>query len=239
MLRQFIKQPLWFSLALLSLMPLPLQNRGERGEFIIHQSGVQIGKDSYQIKPNGRLLVVTGEVNISLPQLKLYQKPVLKLDDQLEPTEFFVQANSNGKNVTMSFTFAGGTAWVQTQLEDRSRVEEVAYPKGAVLLANNVFHHMIILVRKYCPDKGKERSLTVFPNIRATIADKGEDEFQWKDKTIRLRRLFVTIGGKLGQTVWIDNNKRIIRMSIPLQAIEVALGGYEEIMGQVGKPVNP
>jgi hypothetical protein len=239
MLKQFVRQPVWLSLALLSLMPFSLQSREEKGEFIIYQSGGQIGRDSYQIRPEGDAWVLAGEVTLSLPQLQLSQKPVLKLDSLLEPTQFFVQATTNGKNVTVSFTFANGTASIQTRTNDRTRNEDVAYPEGAVLLANNVFHHMLILVRKYYPDKGKERSLTVFPNIPATIADKGEDEFQWRGKPLRLRRLFITIGGRLAETVWIDHAKRIIRLSVPAQSLEVALSGYEQIVDQTGKPVSP
>lgn len=201
----------------------------EKGEFIILQSGNKIGTEKYEIKQVGEEIIASGETILSVPQLQLKQKSFLKLDKKLQPIKFSVDAEVNGQPQKAIFNFTEKVIKIQNEVDGQKTTQEIPNQENMVLIANNVFHHINILVRKYDFAQGGKQEFVAVPSVPVEIEYKGEDKFQLKGKDLKFKRLFMTIGAQVAQNVWVDDDKRIIKMSIPLQAADVILKSYEEI----------
>lgn len=206
-----------------------LEAQVEKGEFIIIQGGSKIGTEKYEIKQVGGDIIASGETILSIPQLQLKQKSFLKLNKKLQPIEFSVDAEVNGQPQKSSFIFSEKIIKIQNEVSGQKTTQEIPNQENIVLIANNVFHHINILVRKYDFARGGQQEFVAVPSVSVKIEDKGEDKFQLKGKSLKFKRLFITIGAQVAQNVWVDDDKRIIKMSIPLQAVDVILTSYEEI----------
>lgn len=206
-----------------------LEAQDEKGEFIIIQSGSKIGTEKYEIKQVGKNIIASGETMLSIPQLQLKQKSFLKLNKEFQPIELTVEAEVNGQPQKSSFIFTEKVIKIQNEVNGQKSTQEIPNQENMVIIANNVFHHINVLVRKYDYNKGGEQEFIAVPSVPVKIVDKGYNKFQLKGKSLKLKRLFMTLGEQIAQNVWIDEQKRIIKMSIPLQAIDVILKGYEEI----------
>lgn len=210
-------------------MSFILEAQVEKGEFIIIKGGSKIGTEKYEIKQVGEDIIASGETILSIPQLQLKQKSFLKLNKKLQPIEFSVDAEVNGQPQKSSFIFTEKIIKIQNEVSGQKTTQEIPNQENIVLIANNVFHHINILVRKYDIKKGGEQEFIAVPSMSVKIEDKGEDKFKLKGKSLKFKRLFMTIGEQFAQNVWINDEKRIIKMSIPLQAVDVILKSYEEI----------
>jgi len=217
------------SLILFFGMSFILEAQVEKGEFIIIQGGSKIGTEKYEIRQVGEDIIASGETILSIPQLQLKQKSFLKLNKKLQPIEFSVDAEVNGQPQKAIFNFTEKVIKIQNEVGVQKTTQEIPNQENIVLIANNVFHHINILVRKYDFTRGGKQEFVAVPSVSVKIEDKGEDKFQLKGKDLKFKRLFITIGAQVAQNVWIDDEKRIIKMSIPLQAVDVILKSYEEI----------
>ncbi len=225
---QALQKTILISLIILS-MNLILNAQSEKGEFVILQGGNKIGTEKYEIKQIGENVIASGETILSIPQLQLKQKSYLKLNKDLQPIEFTVDAVVNGIAQKSTFTFTEKLIKIQNEIGGQKTTQEIPNQENIVLIANNVFHHINILVRKYDFVKGKKQQFTAVPSVPVKVEYKGEDNFKFKEKTLKLKRLFMTIGTQFAQNVWVDEENRVIKMSIPLQNIEVYQKGYEGI----------
>jgi dienelactone hydrolase len=201
----------------------------ESGTFLLFQGGKQVGRESYVHQKDGGKDIWSGIVEIQAAGQQLKQSPRLVLTSGGKPISFDLVYSTGGAEQSLSYAFGDDSFTITAKggAQDSSRT--LPLPSNAVILANNVLHHNILVARRYDWKKGGRQELIAVPNTTLALEARGEDEFRLNGKTLKLRHLFLSIGGIIGANLWLDAGDRVIKVDIPLQRIEVYLLGFEKM----------
>ncbi len=201
----------------------------ESGSFLLFLAGRQVGRESYTHQKNGSQDLWSGTVDIQTGDTVLKQTPKLVLTADGRPVSFDLEYSTGGTAQSLSYAFGENNFTVTSKGSGKDGTEEFPMPEGAVVLANNVLHHEIILTRRYDWKKGGRQEFVAVPSTPVALDSRGTDEFVLNGRPITLRHLFLSIGGVIGANLWLDPQDRIIKVDLPLQRIAVFLEGYEKI----------
>jgi len=203
----------------------------ESGKFIAVLAGKPIGSESFTHQRQGDQDIWLGEVDLQAGGVNLKQKSRLVLNPQGRPIKYDLVYSSGGPEQSVSIAFGDKTYTFITkeQDKDKDKSDERPLPTNPVVLSNNVLHHNLLLARRYDWAKGGRQEFTAVPNTPLALESRQDEEFQLGNSVIRLRHLFLSIGGAIGANLWIDPKERLVKMDIPLQRAEVFLEGFEKI----------
>jgi dipeptidyl aminopeptidase/acylaminoacyl peptidase len=87
-------------------------------------------------------------------------------------------------------------------------------------------------VQRYDLERGvtQEFFAYVVPvEINIKIDDKRKDTVNFASSQVELRKFFVNVGGEVGVYVWVNDDGEVIKLSIPIQGIEVFKEGYKPV----------
>jgi len=203
----------------------------ESGKFIVVLAGKPIGSESFTHQRQGDQDIWLGEVDLQAGSVNLKQKSRLVLNPQSRPISYDLVFSSGGPEQSVSIAFRDKTYTFITkeQDKDKDKSDERPLPANPVVLSNNVLHHNLLLARHYDWAKGGRQEFTAVPNTPLALESRPDEEFRLGNSVIRLRHLFLSIGGAIGANLWMDSRERLIKMDIPLQRAEVFLEGFEKI----------
>ena len=201
----------------------------EKGAFLLYMAGKQVGRETYVHERNGKQDIWSGEVDIQTAGSQLKQKPRLVLSSDGKPVTFDLVYSTGGPEQAFSYTFAEDSFTVTSRGSSKDSAQQFSLPANAVVLANNVIHHNLLLARRYDGRKGGKQEFVALPSTPVSMETRGEDNFLISGNPLSLRHLFLSIGGVIGANLWLDSQERLIKMDIPLQRIEVFLEGFEKI----------
>jgi len=194
----------------------------ERGTFEILLGGQKIGTETYEIQSRETEIEVRGWVELSLNGQSLKQTTTLILSpafqlrryewQQQAPKQTFARVQFDGTKASMEFPLTADT------LDQREFLFETP---DLVVLDNNVFHHYLFLLRRYDFSRGGPQPVRilipqeVLPAL-VTLEDKGEET----QAGSRLRCLVMT--SEDNQVwLWLDENRQLVRLSVPQAKVEV------------------
>ncbi len=201
----------------------------ESGTFLLFLAGKQVGRETYVHQKEEDKDIWFGYVDIRTDDMTLTQKPRLVLNADGKPASFDLKYSTGGPEQTLSYAFSDSSFTVTSKGGEKDASEQFSLPSGAIVLANNVLHHEIILARRYDWGKGGRQEFTAVPNTPVSLDDRGIDEFLLNGRPVSLRHLFLTVGGVIGANLWLDGKDRVVKVDIPLQRITVFLEGYEKL----------
>jgi dienelactone hydrolase len=159
----------------------------------------------------------------------LKQKPRLVLSSEGKPVTFDLVYSTGGPDQAFIYAFAEDSFTVTSKGSPKDSTQQFSLPANAVVLANNVIHHNLLLARRYDWKKGGKQEFVALPSTTLSLETRAEDNFLISGNPLNLRHLFLSIGGVIGSNLWLDSHERLIKMDIPLQRIEVFLEGFEKI----------
>jgi dienelactone hydrolase len=220
----------WIGLVILyGSLPLPDAVTVESGTFLLFLAGKPVGRESYSHQKDDKQEIWSGTVEIQAAGQELKQKPRLVLTSEGKPISFDLVYSTGGAEQSLSYAFGDGSFTITAKGGEKDSTQELPLPANAVILANNVLHHNILVARRYDWKKGGRQELVAVPNTTLALEARGEEEFTVNGSAIKLRHLFLSIGGIIGANLWLDSSERLIKMDIPLQRIEVYLQGFEKM----------
>ncbi len=208
----------------------------ENGNFLFFLAGKQVGHESYLHQKSGDHDIWSGTVEIQTEGNTLKQEPRLVLTADGRPVSFDLSYSTGGPEQTLSYAFGENSVTVTSKGGQKDSTEQFPLPSGAVVLANNVLHHEIILARRYDWKKGGKQEFVAVPNTPVSLDSRGSDNFLLNGNPISLRHLFLSIGGVIGANLWLDSHDRLVKVDMPLQRITVFLEGYENLVSALKAP---
>jgi hypothetical protein len=117
---------------------------------------------------------------------------------------------------------------IRRTLTRNGRTSEVTAPvqPNTVILDFNVYHHYDYLVRRYDAVKGGRQIFSDFVplignDIQLAMTLMGDTELKYEKGSVAVSRYSVEFMGIAGGTLSVDKNKRLVRLVIPAQDLEV------------------
>ncbi len=201
----------------------------ESGTFLLFLAGRQVGSETYEHQRSGNQEIWSGAVDIRSSGMNLKQIPRLVFSAEGKPLTFDLVYSTGGPDQSFAYSFGEKNFTVTSKGAPKDSTREYPLPPNAVVLANNVLHHNLLLARRYDWRKGGRQEFIALPNTTLELESRGEDNFLLGGKPLNLRHLFLSIGGVIGANLWLDEKDRLIKMDLPLQRIEVFLEGYQKM----------
>src|SRR5438093_6534358 len=138
----------------------------ERGKFKILFNGEQIGEEQFQILGDGSNFKASAEIHLTVEREKenvtFHLNPTLQFTRLFEPISYQVvqEAGVNKTKARVNFKPGRSEAVYETGQEKDSR--EIELKPDVVILDDNVFHHYILLARRYDFLKGGLQEFAAF-----------------------------------------------------------------------------
>jgi hypothetical protein len=127
-----------------------------------------------------------------------------------------------------SYEVAVKGALIRRTLTRSGRTSEVTAPvqPNTVILDFNVYHHYDYLVRRYDAAKGGRQIFSDFVplignDIQLGMTLMGETELKYEKGSVAVSSYSIEFVGIAGGTLFVDKNKRLVRLVIPAQDLEV------------------
>ena len=195
----------------------------DKGKFRIMVSGQQVGKEEFEIGPNGSDWTAHGSSEIQSPQGNTHVSGTLTVHPDGTPAHY-EWSTQGAKKASSAIAFSGTSATVELHLEGaRPFTQQFTFTSPlVVVLDNNLYHQYALLARLYDWDKKGAQTFSVLvpqemtPGT-VTVDSMGEQELSGKKvQELRVRTedneidLFLD-GPKLVRVVAPAANAEIIR----------------------------
>ena len=127
-----------------------------------------------------------------------------------------------------SYEVAVKGALIRRTLTRSGRTSEATAPvqPNTVILDFNVYHHYDYLVRRYDAVKGGRQIFSDFVplignDIKLALTSMGDTELKYEKGSMAVSNYTVEFVGIAGGTLSVDKNRRLVRLVIPAQDLEV------------------
>lgn len=228
---------LWLAAAVFLAAPLALgaekasdkkasAENSERGIFRVFAGGKALGSETFEITTSPDGSEARADVQLSIEGQTTTQKARLSLGpaglprsyewNEETPKKSFVRVRFSQSKADVEFPMEGGSV----------DLREFFFPTpDVVVLDNNIFHHFIFLLRHYDFAKGGRQTVNilipqeVLPGTVDLQARGNEEVLVGKTKR-RLERVEV-ISTDNDISVWVDEQKRVVKIGVPQAGVEV------------------
>ncbi len=201
----------------------------DRGTFKIFSDGQLVGKETFQISGDSMNFKASGETLLVLERMKEKVTFNIKANYQFarnfEPLAYQVVQEAGGNIVKASVKFKAGGCEVVYETGKEADRRTIELPRDVLVLDDNVYHHYIVLARRYDYLKGGDQQFSAFIPQQylsgdVTISDKGTEPVDFAGVKIMLQHLLVDTG-ELQIGLWVDANHVLKKISVPQSKVEV------------------
>jgi len=205
----------------------------ESGKFIIYYGEKETGFENYSISISDGKIGLKDQAQLRVMEMDFIVNMDLILDTLFSPESLNMDGKVHGEAYQVSTEFSEGKAinHITKDGDTDTSTTEVLIHEDALMLPNGLFYPYTLLVKRYDFEKrGKQEFYGyIVPQVEMPISveDKGMEKADFDIGSFELERLLVNIGGALGVNLWLDEKKELIKLSIPLQGIEVYKEGYK------------
>ena len=175
---------------------------------------------------DGWLLQASGQMTAPVPvDTRVFEAAY---DTQWRPRQLTLEGSQGGIPFRLESTFADGAATNTLQEGDRRTTTEARIDPASVVLPNSVFaSYEALAMRLGGSQPGAELPIYVPPrgHVSARVDAVGIQHIETASRTIEARTYritFVDPSQPLDAEVWIDENDRLLRVSLPYAALEFA-----------------
>ena len=175
---------------------------------------------------DGWLLQSSGQMTAPVPvDTRVFEAAY---DTEWRPRQLTLEGSQAGIPFRLESTFADGAATNTLQEGDRQTTTEARIDPASILLPNSVFASYEALAMRLAGSRpGAELPIYVPPRglVSARVDAVGIQHIETAARTIEARTYritFVDPSQPLDAEVWIDENDRLLRVSLPYAALEVA-----------------
>jgi hypothetical protein len=207
----------------------PTYSGNDQGSFKIFFNGEQIGEERFQIVADTSNFRAFAEIHLTVEREKdkatFTIKPVLQFKKTFEPISYQVLQESGSNRMKAQVSFKPGRSEAIYETNQQKDPREIELKPDVVVLDDNVFHHYILLARRYDFLKGGMQNFPAFiPQqfLAGTISieDKGMEKVALGGSTVSLQHLFVD-SGELQFSLWLNERHELIKISVPKSNVDV------------------
>ena len=201
----------------------------EQGKFKILFNGEQIGEEKFQIQGEGSNFKASAEIHLTVDRekekLTFHINPALQFTNRFEPISYQVVQEAGANKTKARINFKPGRSEVVYETGQGKDSREIELKPDVLVLDDNVFHHYILLTRRYDFLKGGLQEFSAFiPQqfLSGTISvdDKGFEKITLSDKTLSLQHLLVD-SGELQFSLWLNQRHELLKISVPKSNVDV------------------
>jgi hypothetical protein len=207
------------------------------GKLSVYMNGKPFASETYTIDTsNGKVRIDgSGSANLGTIKITIEQFKVVS-DDQYHPLEATAKAKLGTVPMAVSTTFADGKAKNEiNQGQGAKQKEDTVHTDAIVVNENLPLYPWSILAMRASFDSKEPQEFPVYiigkAEVMGKIVYQGREPVEFASKTVDLHHL--TASGTLpsGQPItlefWLDDNHKIIKMTVPGQNIEAYQDGYD------------
>jgi hypothetical protein len=201
----------------------------DQGRFRILFNGEPIGEERFQIIADGSNFKALAEVHLTVEREKdkatFVIKPILLFKKSFEPISYQVIQESGPNRMKAQVNFKPGRSQAIYETAQQKDPREIELSPDVLVLDDNVFHHYILLARRYDFAKGGVQEFSAFIPQQflagsISIADKGMEKVTVGGKMLSLQHLFVD-SGELQFSLWLNEHHDLLKISVPKSNVDV------------------
>ena len=212
------------------------QAEEKSGKFVIYYGNKEAGFESYSVSESEGEIKLSDRAEFAVARQNFLVNLDLWMDNSYQALRLNMDGKVMGTEYQISTEFVEGKA-INHMSGIKDTTTEVPVHKDAFVLPNGLFFPYTLLVQRYDFQKGGKQEFFgyIVPQMEMTlkVEDKGRDSVDFKATQAELTKLFVNLGGVVGINLWINDQKDILKLNIPMQGIEVFKEGYEPVPTEV------
>ena len=221
-----------------SATPAPVAaTAANAGKLSVYMNGKPFASETYTIdKSNGKVQIDgSGSANLGTIKIDIEQFKVVS-DGEYHPLQATAKAKLGAIPMAVSTTFADGKAKSEINQGQGTKQKEDAVHVDAIVVNENLpLYPWSILAMRASFDTKDPQEFPVYiigkAEVMGKVAYQGSEPVEFGGKTVDLHHLTATGALPNGQPItlefWVDDNHKIIKMTVPGQNIEAYQDGYD------------
>jgi alpha/beta superfamily hydrolase len=232
------------SIGLLIPVSSPLLGTSDQsGRFIIYYGEEESGYEDYFVSVSEGRIRLVDQAQFRMTQRGFKVNMDLVLDTLSAPQNLNLDGSLHGETYRISTEFFEGRAISRTSKDGDTSTVELPVHENALILPHGLYYPYTFLVKRYDFEKGGKQEFFGYlaPQIEVPIMaeDGGLERVDFEAGSAELGKLLVNLGGELGVNLWLNESKELVKLSVPLQGIEVYEQGYKPAPKKAGIDTLP
>jgi pimeloyl-ACP methyl ester carboxylesterase len=195
--------------------------------YTIFLRGAPVGREEVTVQEDSTGTTITAQGRLGAPLNVVTRRAEMKYAADGSPERFSLEGSANGSDVSVRTSFVNGTAQTDGNQGTAKIATSHPYSPQAVVLPNGVFTLYAALADRLSRvNAGAELRAYILPlaEIRVRVVSDQPERIQVGTTFLNVQRydlLFTNPGGDLAVSLTAGDGGRLIRLSVPAQAIEV------------------
>ena len=210
-----------------AVRPLPVQAAPSTTEsFTVFIRSVPVGSEQIAVARSADGWVITSSGRIGAPLDIVTRRLQVRYDAEWKPIELRVDATIKGQPLSLHTTVNGVTATTDIVTADRPSQKTDTIAADAILLPSPFFGpYAALAARLQAAAEGSTVGAYAVPQTSFTIrvGESSSEQIQAARELIEARRTHVTFetpGVPIDADIWVDTAGRLLKMSVPAQALD-------------------
>jgi pimeloyl-ACP methyl ester carboxylesterase len=208
----------------------PVQPAGATAKptgYAIFLRGTPVGREEVTVRSDATGMTITVQGRLAAPLNVVTRRAEMKYAADGSPERFSLEGTANGADVMVRTSFANGTAQTEGNQGTAKIATSHPFSPQAVVLPNGVFSLYAALADRLSRvAAGAELKAYILPlaEIGVKVVSDQPDRIQVGTTFLDVQRydlLFANPGGDVAMSLTAGDGGRLIRLTIPSQAIEV------------------
>lgn len=199
------------------------------GRLVFSLAGAPAGRETYRIERTGEGYRLQGDVDLQVMGMHIVQHLEVTAGPNLAVRIAKVDAVVNGDSTSVRLTREGDLGVQEVVHGDTATSSRTETPPGSVLLTNNVIHHLAQFAWLHDGGVGESRDLVAFPRVPVTVELQRESTVTLDGESLNVRLYRLNLASRLAVFVWLAEDGRPLKISVPLQAFEAVDEGYVDV----------
>ncbi len=187
--------------------------------YVVSFGGVASGVESVVIRDSARVRVARGASTLRLGDVSMSGTSTLTLDGACRPLHFDSDFRLAGTQTQTHITFDGGTSVARTTRAGATRTDTIACTPSAAYVPSNTIYALALLAQ--CMRERRIVTHPLYPSGIARLTRRGSRV----DRGVAVTQYDLDLAGLLTASLSVDARDRVVRISIPLQNLDITRVG--------------
>jgi hypothetical protein len=221
--------------------PAPANHAGvpasDGGKLSIYMAGTPVANETYTLTKSDAGIGIDGSGSASLGPMKIdIERFQVLTDAKYQPIQAVGKAKMGEIQMNVNSTFAGGQAKNEIDNGQGLQTKTLAvHPDAVVVNANLPLYPWTLLALRTSFDTHDAQQFHIYvlgqAEVTATVVFKGREQVDFAGKSEELNHLAVSGVSPQGQPLsldfWVNDNRKLIKVAVPSQAVEAYQEGFE------------
>ena len=207
------------------------------GKLTLYMTGKQIATETYTVQKSDGKIEVNGSANAAIGPIKIdIEQFKVDTDEKFQPLEAVAKGKLGQVQMNVKTTFADGKAKNEMDSGQGPQSKEDAVSPNALVVSETfpLYPWSLLALRADLKNQDPQQMPVYFlgrAEVAGTVIFKGRESVEFTGKTAELNHLVVSgtpPGGQpLSLDLWMDDNRRVIKIAVPARGIEAYQDGFD------------